>query len=215
MKVWKSARLSIALALMLTYLAGCAAPIATALWVWRGNPVPAKYDGLAKQKVVVLVRAAPGQRYAAMLASKEMTRTISDMLGQNVNKIKIIPPEKILGRIDEWGEEDPLEIAQALDADRLVLVDLESFSLYSGATLYQGRSSVHVQVYDCADGKVVWDESPDEIIYPPNSGIPISNMTEANFRRRFQENLSFMTARNFFPYEPTSNFAGDVDAVLH
>ncbi len=214
MSRWTSVRMATLATLLICGLAGCAAPLATLLWVVRGNPDPAAFDGLQKKQVVVLCRAAPGLRYSAMLASKEMTRSISMHLQQNVSKIKMIPPEKILGRIDEWGDEDPVEIATELGAEKLVLVEIESFSLYAGSTLYEGRANYSVQVYDLVKGTMEWERPPAEAIYPPNTGLPISTMPEANFRRKFQAYLTFQVGKLFHPYERQDSFASDVDAVL-
>ncbi len=57
----------------------------------------------------------------------------------------------------EWADENNwdeyVEIGKALNADMVVGLDLEEFSLYQGQTLYQGKANIKIPVYDVAQGK--------------------------------------------------------------
>ena len=47
--------------------------------------------------------------------------------------------------------EDYLEIGKALKAEKVVGIDIESFSVLDGQTLFRGRATVSIRVYDVAD----------------------------------------------------------------
>ncbi len=191
--------------------AGCAAQIAGLLWVIRGNPVPAEYEGLQKQRVAVICRAAPGQTHTVTLAARELSKQIGRLLAEKVRKIEVIANEDVHDQIDQVGASDPVEIAQSLQADKLLLIDLESFRLLAGQTLYQGRANVQITVYDLTEGesKVVWEKIPNEMVYPPNTAVPTSDKQEHQFSREFLLQVAFRIGRCFYPWDRQDDFAND------
>ncbi len=47
----------------------------------------------------------------------------------------------------------------------------------------------------------------DEIVYPPSIGCPISDKSEADFRREFTGVVATLIARHFFSYDSNDNVA--------
>ena len=88
-------------------------------------------------------------------------------------------------------------------------IDLEEFRLHEGSTLYRGRATAHVRVYDVATKKVLFDKRIDDFAFPANSAIPASDRTEADFRGMFLQMLSQKISRCFHAYESRDVFADD------
>ena len=92
----------------------------------------------------------------------------------------------------------------------VLYIELESFELFKGKTLYQGNSDITISVYDMTDGTdLVWDKHLGEVLYPKNSGIPVQDKPLQHFRREFVENVSAQISFHFYAHDPHAMFALD------
>ena len=92
----------------------------------------------------------------------------------------------------------------------VLYIELESFELFKGKTLYQGNSDITISVYDMTDGDdLVWDKYLGEVLYPQNSGIPVQDKPLQHFRREFVENVSKQISLHFYAHDPHAMFALD------
>jgi hypothetical protein len=129
---------------------------------------------------------------------------------QNVKGIDVVNPREVDNWVDEsdWG--DFRELAEAVKADMVVHVEMDDFELFKGKTLYQGRSNVTVSVYDMRErGRLVWEKSLGEILYPLNSGIPAQDKPVQQFEREFVSIVAERIAINFYKHDPHAAFAMD------
>jgi hypothetical protein len=193
---------------------GCPALLATGIYVWEGgNMVPAECDALKGHRVVVVCKPPASNEYRNAGASRSIAARVSELLVKNVKDIDVVNPREVDKWIDEsdWG--DFRELAQAVHADMIVQVELESFDLYKGKTLYQGQSDVTVNVYDVKNhNKDVWNRSLGEVLYPTNSGIPAQDKPVQQFEREFVEIIASRVATNFYRHDPNADFAIDATA---
>ena len=150
---------------------------------YEGNDIPAEWDGLKGKKVVVVCRPLTDE-FSNTGAARALAEAICDRLKAHVKKIQIIDPEKVAKLRDEKGIDDYLEIGRRLKAEKVLGVDIESFSVLDGQTLFRGRSTVSIQVYDVAEKqrRVAQDAAAGRVSQvlqhsrtgPPGSGIPQS-----------------------------------------
>jgi hypothetical protein len=194
--------------------AGCTPVLFTALYALKGNDIEAEFGGLKNKKVVVVCRSLAGLQYQDSRAAKELAQQINGMLKANVKKIKLVEQRKV----DQWTDENTwdefAEVGKALDAELVVGVELEQFRLYQGQTLYQGRASVMVHVFDCKKGgDPLYEKSVPQIIYPPNTCIQTSERPESQFRREFIHVIAEQTTRYFYGYDPYNDYARDNAAL--
>jgi hypothetical protein len=203
-------------AVVLAEAGGCAQLAATIGYLVVGTDAPAEFDGLKGKKVVVVCRPLAGLEYRDTVAAKEVATQVSLLLKQQVSKIKVVDQQKVAAWTDENTWEVYPDVGKALDADMVVAIDLTAFSTYQGPTLYQGKARASIEVFDLKDGdKSVYQKTMDEIVYPPSVGCPISQKSEADFRREFTKVVATLIARNFFPYDPDDDVAVDARALLH
>jgi len=193
---------------------GCVSALATAMWLVKGPNVPAECDGLGGKRVVVVCRPMTSSLYAHPGVSKEISRQIGRLLAANVRKIEVIDQRKVDEWIDTNTWDEYSEIGKALEADLVVGVDLEAFSIYEGQTLFQGKADYAIQVYDCKQGEVVFERFPPQSVYPPNHMVSTSSMQERDFRREFIRMLADEIGRHFYPHDPRAYFAMD-SSVIH
>ena len=191
----------------LTAAAGCTSALATAVWLVKGPNIPADYDGLRGKRVVVVCRPVTSSLYSNPNVAKDISRRISRLLAQHVPKIEVVEQRKVAEWIDSHTWDEYSEIGEALEADMVLGIDLEEFSMYQGQTLYQGKASVAIKVYDCASGAVDFERNPPQVIYPPNHVVSTSDMQEADFRRQFVDVLADQIGRHFYPHDPRAYWA--------
>jgi hypothetical protein len=139
---------------------------------------------------------------------------VGALLQQNVPRIQLIDQNEVFEWADENTWEEYPEIGKALNADMVVGIDLEEFTLYQGQTLYQGKANVRLLVYDVAQGKEpVFERNLPQAVYPPNSPIPASDNQEAHFRRKFVAYMARLVGHHFYAHDSTVDFANDSTAV--
>ncbi len=193
---------------------GCAPLLATGMYVVQGgHVVPAEYDGLRDARVVVVCRPPSSHEYRHAGASRAISQRISQLLVDNVKNIDVVNPREVDDWLDEsdWGEFK--ELARAVRADKVVYVELNTFELYKGKTLYQGQADASVTIYDMKNNsKLLWDRHLGEILYPTNSGIPAQDKPEQQFEREFVTIIATRIAEHFYKHDANSGFALDAMA---
>ncbi len=198
---------------MLLASTGCIARFAAnILHTSLGNKVAAKFEGLAQKRVAV-VTVSGSSSFGPTSAAEMIARKVESKLRENVSGIQIVDQQEIGDWMDrnDWNEVDYQEVGAAVGADMIVAIDMESFSLYDGPTLFRGKSDVIITVYDVKNrGALLFEDSPPQILYPVASGLHISGgANEADFRRRFIDYVSTRIARNFYAYDATTDFGQD------
>jgi hypothetical protein len=204
-----------ALAMMIAALpaVGCRSALTTALFLIKGTDVDPDFGELKGKKVAVVCRPLVSLQYRNATAARDLAQQVTTLLQKQVPKIETMDQRKIAKWTDENTWEEYHEVGKALKADMVVGIDLEGFSLLQGQTLYQGKANATVRVYDCHQGgKVVFEKILPPSVYPPNSGVPTSDRSEAEFRREFLAILSDQIARHFYAHDPHADLAMDAAA---
>jgi hypothetical protein len=159
--------------------------------------------------VAVVCKPIVELEYADAGSSRELAVTVGSLIQQHVRKSRIIDQQEVARWIDEHAWVDYPTVGKALDADMVVGIDLEEFRLHEGMTLYRGRASAHVRVFDVAAGKVVFEKRFADFQYPADGAIPTSDRTEPQFRAMFLQILAGRIARSFHAYDSRTSFAED------
>jgi len=213
-------RLSRRIALVLTLtlavlpLLGCQGLLVTVMYMMHGNNVDPDFAELKGKKVAVVCRPLMTLQYRDTNVTRDLAQHVTLLLDKNVPKIQIIDQRKVAKWTDENAWEEYPEVGKALKADMVVGVDLESFSIYQGQTLYQGKANATIRVYDCSKGgKLVFEKILPQSVYPPHSGVPAQDRLEAQFRREFVAVLADQVARHFYAHDPYVDVAQDAQAL--
>lgn len=197
---------------LLTSAGGCAA-VATAIYIVKGTDVSAEYKGLVGKRVAVVCRPSASLQYGKTAVAKELAEAVSSLLRANVRKVVVVSQQDIDEWIDENTWDDFTEVGEAVDADQVVAIEMDQFSLYQGQTTYQGICGVRIEVYDMENGgEIVYEKGPPEFKYPPNIGMPTFEKPEQQFRREFVAAAAKDIAQNFYDHDSRVMFAGDAEA---
>lgn len=194
---------------------GCRSVMTMAAYLIKGTDVEPEYDGLKGKKVAVVVRPSDQVTFSNNhSAASDLARQISTLLRANVSKIQVIDQQKVSKWTDENGLVEFADVGKAVKAEMVVGIDLVDFSVLQGQTLYRGNAVVAINVYDCKnDNKVVFEKQLPQALYPPNSSIPTSERTEAQFRREYIKVLADQIARHFYPHDPHADLAQDASTL--
>ena len=205
------------LATLVTAGSGCRSLFFIPLYLIRGSDVPADYDGLKEKKVAVVCRPVVTLSMGGHIgAARDLAREVNRKLAEKVPKIRMIDQQKVEEWVDEMpgGDFEYSELGRDLGVDRVVVIELDSFSLDQSTILYQGKANVQFTVHDVADGdKIAFEKPMLQTVYPPNSGVDKSAKPEAEFRREFINVLADQIGRHFYAHDPYADFASDAKAM--
>jgi hypothetical protein len=199
----------------LSSFTGCRTLFSNALYVIKGDKVDALYAGLKDKRVAVICNSsspASGPNSPAGLVGRQTAK----LLEQRVSNIELVPMEEVADWIDRnnWNELDYVEIGRGVNADIVVFLDIESYSLRDGPTLYKGRATVTTSVYDIVgDGKVAYQGNTYDFAFPQNGAKHSTETSEAAFQRVYTRALSYHLAKDFFSYDKQEDFAQDATLI--
>jgi hypothetical protein len=196
------------LALFAISAPGCKSGMESIAILWQGYDIPPDCDSLQDQKVAVVCKTVTMEELGNSGNARQLAEAICERLKTNNKKIKIIPPEKVARLIDEKGLDDPIEIGKQLKAEKVLAIDIESFRVLEGQTLYRGHATISIKVYDVATKEQVCHKRPSQFEWPTYGPTPMQEMSEAEFRNKFIDILSQKVGRYFYPHD---RYAKDED----
>ncbi|HEX7448334.1 MAG TPA: hypothetical protein VF306_12355 [Pirellulales bacterium] len=195
--------LGLLLAASLALQFGCTKALVTAAYLIKGTNDPAEFDELKDKRVAVVCRSQTDLGFEAAGVDKQLALAVGELLRTRGRHIKVIDQREVDNWIDENAWEDFSDIGRALeDCDMVVGIDLLSFSLYQGQTLYQGNAEVKLIVCDMSHGgKPAWEKSMNAVVYPLNHGRPAQDEPPAQFRRKYVDVLAKEISQHFYPHD--------------
>ena len=204
------------LAMLAIPAVGCQSVLLTAVYLLKGTDVDPDFKELKGKRVAVVCRPLVSLQYRDANVGRDLATQITKLLQEKVPKIKTIDQRKIAKWLDENNWEEYEEVGKAMKADMVVGIDLEGFSIYSGQTLYQGKANATLRVFDCTKGgKIVFEKTLPQSVYPPNTGVPTSDRPEPGFRQEFVHILADQIARHFYAHDPHADMALDARSLDH
>jgi len=184
-----------------------------AAFMIRGFDAPAEFKDLKGKRVAVVCRAPVTMNTDQALGARELAERLSFLLQANVPKIEVIDQQDVADWTDENSWEDFREIGKALDAEMVVAIEVDEFSLQRSASVYQGQAKLRVSVFDMETGDRVFDKQPNQYLYPNSGGLPTSNVPRAEFRRAFVSHLAEQIGSWFYSHDPRKVFASDTNTM--
>jgi hypothetical protein len=198
--------LSAAVVLLTPFLGGCSTLLTVAYLVQPAD-VPAEFAGLKGKQVAVVCRPIVELEFSDAGSARELAALVDRQLDANVRKIDVVGQQEVARWLDENSWVDYPTLGKALATDYVVGIDLERFRLHEGATLYRGRATATLRVFDVKTGEVAFEKRIDDFSFPANSGIPATDRSESQFRTLFLDMLARRVSRCFHAYESRETFA--------
>jgi hypothetical protein len=189
-----------ALALVAVAATGCTV-LQTAAFLIRGTDTAAEYDGLTDKRVAVICKSEQMEELSNNGMARALSEALFQQLKDNDKKIRLVEPQKIAALMDEQGLEDPIQIGRKLKAEKVLVIDIESFRVNEGQTLYQGRAALKIHVYDVASKEEEWHKQPPQFLYPKIGPKPAQEISEGEFRNHFIAVLAEHIGRYFYAHD--------------
>ena len=194
--------------LLLPFAGGCST-LFTAAYLLQPADVPAEFTGLKGKHVAVVCRPIVELEFTDAGSARELASLVGAQVESKVRRARLISQQEVARWIDENSWVDYPTLGKSLDADLVVGIDLEEFRMHEGSTLYRGRATAHVRVFEVATKKVLFDKRIDNFSFPANTAIPATDRSETEFRGMFLQMLSQKISRCFHAYESRDVFAED------
>ena len=194
---------------------GCTSAISTLMYVIKGHTMAAVYDGLEGKKIAV-VCVSDASAYGPDTLTYTISNALSVKLAQGLGqKSVVVPVVRIEQWIDTngWDQRDFLSLGKGLGANAVVAVDLASYTIHDGSTLFKGKSDVTATVYNIdKEGQVDFQYGPKIFEYP-KQGRPAIQTNERAFETMYLGQLVIDLAKQFTPHDHLDSFAND--AILN
>jgi len=194
---------------------GCTGALSQLLYVIKGHTVPGAYSGLEEKKIAV-VCISDASAYGPDTLTYTISNALSVKLAQGLKDETVIIPVTVVEQwIDThgWNGRDFLALGKGLGANAVVAVDLASYSIHEGSTMFKGKSDVTATVYNIdKEGQVDFHYGPKLFEYP-QYGRPAIQTTERQFETMYLGQLVIDLANLFTPHDEFDTFAND--AILN
>lgn len=190
---------------------GCVQLMLTGAYFFKGLQTPPEFEDLKGTKTAVVCRPLVELQYSGSDAADEIARQVGGLMSKKISKIQIVNPQKIEQWTDEHEWESFVDVGRAVKSDYVVGLELEEFSLYQGQTIYQGRATVGIKVYDVKKkgSGPVYEKTLPRFSYPPSGGVATADKSEDQFRREFIALLAERIGRSFYAFDPRDDAALD------
>lgn len=192
---------------MIVSSTGCIGAMAQILYVIRGHKTPAEFEGLAGKKIAVVV-VSDASAYGADTLTYTVGKAISIDLANNLKKSSVVPPSRIEAWMDQNGfeESDFLEIGRGVDAEMVVAVEVGSYTIHDGATMFKGQSDLTVSVYDVKRDQMVFSKGPREFVFP-KTGRPRIQTSDRKFEQFYLARMTKHISHLFYSHDQLDSIA--------
>lgn len=202
----------IASSMLVVSFSGCVGAMSQLMYVIKGHDVPAAYAGLEGKRVAV-VCVSDASAYGPDTLTYTVSRAVGIKLSQGVKDIQLIPTSDVEGWVDEngWNELDFGALGRGIKADRVVAIEIASYSIHEGPTIYKGRADLTVTVYDLdneAGAQVAFGFGPEDFEFPKN-GRPAIQSNDRQFEAFFLARLTQYISNQFIKHDKLESFASE------
>ena len=189
-------------AVCLSTQSGCINFAAHMINTFKGHKMKAEYDALSEKRVAI-VCVSDSSAYGPDVSAELISKAVRSKFQKEKLELELVPQSEIDNWLDNnWEDIDYVEIGKAVNAEKVLAIDLDNYSLHEGSTLYKGRATYNVRVFDMEQGgQVAFSRGPNEFQFPSNHGTPATTMSENQFQMVFVYELANDIAKYFYDYD--------------
>ncbi len=194
---------------------GCTGVMSQLLYVIKGHTRPAAFQGLEEKRIAV-VCISDASAYGPDPLAYTISNALSLKLAQGLKKESVVIPVPVIEQwIDTngWDQRDFLALGKGVGANSVVVVDVASYTIHEGSTMFKGKSDLTATVYNIdKEGQVEFHYGPKIFEYPTH-GRPAIQTSEREFETVYLGQLVLDLAKQFTPHDHLDTFAND--AILN
>lgn len=198
--------------MLIVSFTGCIGAMSQLIYVIKGHNVPAAYDGLTEKRVAV-VCVSDASAYGPDRLTYTVSKAVSMKLARGVKKIEVVPQAQIDNWVDQnaWDEFEFSALGKGVGANAVVAIEIASYSIHEGPTIYKGRAEVTATVYDLdapEGSQVAFIYGPREFTFPKH-GHPSIQSNDRQFESLFLARLTQDISNQFCKHDKLESFADD------
>ncbi len=170
--------------------------------------VPAEFNRLSGNKVVIFVYAPPDTLWDYPKVRLDLAAHVASYLKENVKNVEIVDPFRVESYMEQGNrfEMDPLDIGQYFRADMVLHLSVLEFSMRDPemAHFHRGRIQASVVVYD----RTKTDQPPERnplhdvlVVFPEEGPVGFANATPDQIRKATYEAFAVEVGRKFHAHE--------------
>ena len=189
---------------------GCINQMAGLLYVIKGHKIPPKFEGLEGKRVAVLC-LSDASAYGPDTLTYTVAKHVGIKIATGVKGVKVVGPGVIESWIDEngWEESKVVALGEGVKADMVIVIEVGSYSIHEGATMFKGKADLTVTVYDIVkNGQISFADGPDLFAFPEN-GRPAVQTSDRQFESFYLARLTEHISKLFVAYDKMESFADD------
>jgi hypothetical protein len=198
------------LASALLVFPGCLGAVTQLMYVLKGHNVPGEFQGLQGKKIAV-VCVSDASAYGPDPLTYSISNALSVKLARGLKGSTVVPVTKVEEWIDThgWDERDFVALGEGVEVDAVVAIDIASYSIHEGATLFKGRADVTATVYNIEkEGQIDHHYGPKIFEYP-KTGRPAIQTTDRQFEAMYLGQLVIHLSNQFCEHDHLDSFASD------
>ena len=200
---------------------GCAGALMMPYYLLNGTDAPAVYEKEMKEipkgsKIVVICRSNLNL-YGSDNPNTDLSVGLAAIIAKEMKnakkkKIEWIPYTEVQEKFDEeeYNSQSFTKMGNALKADYVIGVEIDSFDIHHSTQFYQGNAKVMVRMVRVKDDETIIRQSMPTYTYPPTP-IPSADYEESEFQRKYIVRLAMNIATLFCPHDPHAEYAADSD----
>ncbi len=198
------------LAVALVVFPGCLGAMTQLMYVIKGHTLPASFSGLEKKKIAV-VCVSDASAYGPDPLTYSVSNALGIKLARGLKDSSVVPVSKVEEWIDThgWDERDFVALGEGVGVDAVVAVDIASYTIHDGSTMFKGRADVTATVYNIEkEGQIDHHYGPKIFEYP-KTGRPAIQTTDRQFEAMYLGQLVIHLANQFCDHDKLDSFASD------
>ena len=201
------------MALVAAACAGCKTVVLLGYLIGGPPSIEPEFDKQTKmslkdddKRIAVVCYAPKELKFDVEDVDAELAQHVAMRL--NGHGMKVIAPSAVQNWLDQHDDWDsPAEVGRAVEADWVVYIDMQEYSLYEKGTmqLYRGRTTAMVKVFDMNEdeGEEIFAKEVVSV-YPIRVAKPAHEIPRDRFKALYMSRLSDEIGHLFYEH-----FAGD------
>lgn len=189
---------------------GCLGITSNLMHMVGADMIPPQFEELEDSRLAI-VTTTESSHYKDDVSAQILSKSVGAVLTQKVDGVKLVRQSEIDQWRDRvgWENNDLVAMGKAVEADKVVAIDLDNMTLRDGKSMFRGSADVVVTVYDCETGDELYRREVDEYTFPRSAGQHITETSETRFRKVYLGMLAAEIGRSFHAYDLSDTFALD------
>jgi hypothetical protein len=176
---------------------------------WAVDDAPVKTE-----RIAVICRGNAADAFSNPEIASRLAEAVTQTIAEDWDHAEVVSQSEINAWLDNNAWNGFLEIGEAVDADIVLAIEIENYSILdsTNTTLYRGTADLRVQTIICETGRRTPETILPNIVYPEDMPIQAVRTNSYLFSQEFVEELSDQILQWMVDGPPEDRIASADDA---